>query len=65
MYIDQDSGIMIHNDDNINSMRKAGKLAAEVLDHIIPFVIPGVTTEALDKECHEFIIKNNAILKLN
>ena len=39
MYIDEDSGIMIHNNENIISMRKAGKLAAEVLDFIIPFVI--------------------------
>ena len=61
MYVDQDSGIVIHNNENIISMRKAGKLAAEVLDYIIPFVIPGVTTEKLDKKCHEFIIKNNAI----
>ena len=61
MYVDQDSGIVIHNNENVISMRKAGKLAAEVLDYIIPFVIPGVTTEKLDKKCHEFIIKNNAI----
>ena len=61
MYIDQESGIMIHNKENTISMRKAGKLAAQVLDYIQPFVIPGVTTEILDQKCHEFILKNNAI----
>jgi len=42
-------------------MRKAGKLAAEVLDMITPHVVPGVTTEELDKLCFDFITKNGAI----
>ena len=61
MYIDQDTGVMIHDKNNIIGMRKAGKLAAEVLDYITPFVKPGVTTETLDKKCYDFIIKNKAI----
>jgi len=32
-------------------MRIAGRLAGEVLDYITPFVVPGVTTDALDKLC--------------
>jgi methionyl aminopeptidase len=42
-------------------MRKAGRLAAEVLDFIVPHVVPGVTTEELDRLCHEFIVENGAI----
>lgn len=42
-------------------MRKAGKLAAETLDYITPFVVPGVTTEELDRLCHDYILANNAI----
>lgn len=42
-------------------MRKAGQLAAQTLDFITPYVKPGVTTEELDKLCHDFIIKNGAI----
>ena len=61
MYVDQDTGVMIHDQDNIIAMRKAGKLAAEVLDYITPFVKPGVTTEILDKKCYDFILKNKAI----
>ena len=61
MYIDQDTGVMIHDQDNIIAMRKAGKLAAEVLDYITPFVKPGVSTEILDKKCYDFILKNKAI----
>ncbi len=37
-------------------MRAAGRLAASVLDMIEPFVQPGVTTEELDKRCHDFIV---------
>ena len=42
-------------------MREAGNLASKVLDFIEPHVKVGVTTEELDKICHNFIISNNAI----
>jgi methionyl aminopeptidase len=53
--------ITIHKEEDFVGMRKAGKLAAEVLDHIGEFVKPGVTTDELNTICHEMIIKNNAI----
>src|ERR1700754_785092 len=37
-------------------MRVAGRLAAEVLDMIGEHVVPGVTTEELDKICHDYIV---------
>ena len=40
-----------------DKMRAAGRLAASVLDMIEPFVQPGVTTEELDKRCHDFIVE--------
>jgi len=39
-----------------DKMRAAGRLAASVLDMIESFVQPGVTTEELDKRCHDFIV---------
>jgi len=36
-------------------MRVAGRLAADVLDMIGDYVIPGVTTGELDRLCHEYI----------
>ena len=39
-----------------DKMREAGRLAASVLDMIEPFVQPGVSTEELDKRCHDFIV---------
>ncbi len=55
------SGIEIHTPADFEGMRKAGRLAAEVLDYITPYVTPGVTTEALDKLCHDYTVKHGAI----
>ena len=54
-------GIALHGPEAFAAMRRAGKLAAEVLDYIAPFCIPGVTTEELDRLCHDFILANGAI----
>ena len=54
--------INLKNKDQIAQMRIAGQLAAEVLEMITPFVIPGVSTEELDQRCHDFIVnEQNAI----
>ena len=37
-------------------MREAARLTARVLDMIEPYVRPGVTTEELDRRCHDFIV---------
>lgn len=42
-------------------MRLAGRLAAQTLDYIAPFVKPGITTHEIDRLCHEFIVGNDAI----
>jgi methionyl aminopeptidase len=43
------------DEQGIAGMRVAGKLASEVLDYLTPFVIPGVTTNAIDKLAHDYI----------
>ncbi len=53
--------IKIHKPEDFEGMRKAGKLAAQTLDFITPYVKPGVTTEELDKLCHDFITDHDAI----
>lgn len=53
--------IKIHKKEDFEKMRAAGKLAAETLDYITDFVKEGVTTNHLDKLCHDFILANNAI----
>lgn len=47
--------VTIKNAEEIEKMRVAGRLAAEVLEMIEPYVKPGVTTEELDQICHKFI----------
>jgi methionyl aminopeptidase len=41
--------------EGVAGMRVAGRLAAEVLDYLTPHVVPGVTTNALDKLAHDYI----------
>lgn len=54
--------ISINNEQDIEKMRIAGRLASEVLDYITPFVVQGVTTEKLDQLCHDYIVnEQNAI----
>lgn len=48
--------IIIKSASEIEKMRTAGKLAAEVLEMIEPYVVPGVTTDELDKICHDYIV---------
>lgn len=40
----------------IEQMRAACRLAAEVLEMIEPHVVPGVSTEELDRLCHDYIV---------
>lgn len=48
--------ISIKSEVDIAAMRVAGRLASEVLDFITPHVKAGVTTNQLDKLCHDFMV---------
>ena len=56
---------MIKTPEEIKKMRIAGKLAAEVLEMISSFVIPGISTGKLDKICHDFIIDKQLAIPAN
>lgn len=53
--------IKLYGLDAFDGMRKAGQLAASVLDFITPFVKAGVTTGELDQLCHDYICDHGAI----
>lgn len=54
--------VTIKTPEEIEKMRVAGRLAADVLDMIGPSVQAGVTTDELDRICHDFIVEQqNAI----
>jgi methionyl aminopeptidase len=53
--------IKIHGPDGFEGMRRAGRLAAECLDMLVPEVVPGVSTERLDQLAREFILDAGAL----
>ncbi len=48
--------VTIKSKEQIEKMRIAGKLASDVLDMIGPHVVAGITTDELDKICHDYIV---------
>ena len=53
---------LVKSFEEIDKMRIAGRLAAEVLEMITPHVVPGISTGELDKLCYEHIVNiQNAI----
>ena len=48
--------VTIKTPEEIEKMRVAGQLAAEVLKMIRPHVVPGITTDELDRICHDYIV---------
>ena len=57
----RDGKIKLHGPEAFEGMRKAGVLAAEALDMLVPHVVPGVTTDRLDALVLEFARAHGAI----
>jgi methionyl aminopeptidase len=57
--------ITIKSPEEQQKMREAGRLAAEVLDMIGTHVVPGVTTEELDRLCYEHIVNVQGTIPAN
>ena len=53
--------IKIHGPEGFTGMRAAGRLAAECLDMLTPFVEPGVATAKLDRLAREFTLDHGAL----
>ncbi|MBV8798678.1 MAG: type I methionyl aminopeptidase [Alphaproteobacteria bacterium] len=54
-------GAVLHGPEAFVGMRRAGRLAAEVLDLMVPEVQPGVTTAHLDRVAFEYIADHGAV----
>ena len=52
--------IKLHNQNDFEKMRKAGKLASNCLDYITDFVEPGVSTLKINELCHKFQTERGA-----
>ena len=48
--------VTIKTAEEIQKMRVAGQLTADVLHMIRPHIVPGITTDELDKICHDYIV---------
>jgi len=57
--------ITLKSPEEIEHMRVAGRLAAEVLQVVAPFVKPGVSTGELDRICHEHIVNVQGAIPAN
>ncbi len=53
--------VEIHGPEAFAAMHRAGRLAAEVLDYITPYVVPGARTADLDDMCDKFTREHGAI----
>ncbi|MBS0411176.1 MAG: type I methionyl aminopeptidase [Proteobacteria bacterium] len=53
--------IKVHGPEDFEGMRKAGRLAAECLDMLVPHVVPGVSTAELDRLAREFVLDHGAL----
>jgi methionyl aminopeptidase len=58
----RDLSSYIKTPEAIEKMRIAGKLAADVLVMIEPYVQAGVTTEELDQRCHDYIVNEQSAI---
>ena len=55
------STIKIHSAEDFEGMRRAGRVAAECLDMLTPYVKPGVVTDDLDRLARDFTLDNGAL----
>lgn len=59
------NAVKIRTAEEISKAREAGRLAAQVLHMITPHVQPGISTEAIDKLCHDYIVDELKVTPAN
>jgi len=66
--LDREAGIVgrhgaikLHGPEGFAGMRAAGRLAADILDALVPHVVPGVTTRELDDIVHRMTLDAGAV----
>src|SRR4051812_26641623 len=58
-------GVPIRSAEDLEMARHAAQLAAEVLSIVGAHVVPGVSTEALDRICHDYIVNVQGAIPAN
>ncbi len=59
--VTRDGSIKLHTEEGFDGMRKAGRLAATILDEVANLVQPGVTTESIDTAIREMMLDAGAV----
>ncbi len=57
----RDGVIKLHGEEAFAGMRKAGRLAAEILDELTAHVVPGVTTQELDDIVRDMMLAGGGV----
>jgi len=57
--------VPIRSAEELGMARRAARLAAEVLGMIETHVVPGVSTETLDRICHDYIVNTQGAIPAN
>lgn len=57
----RDGVIKLHGDEGFAGMRKAGRLAAEILDELTAHVVPGVTTQEIDDIVYDMTLAGGGV----
>ena len=59
--VGRSGAIKLHGPEAFEGMRRAGRAAAEVLDALVPHVVPGIATQAIDDFVHREMIARGGI----
>ncbi|CNG24340.1 type I methionyl aminopeptidase [Yersinia similis] len=57
--------VKIHSPAEIEMARAAGQAAAKVLEMIKPHVLAGITTDGIDRLCHDYIVNELKVIPAN
>ncbi len=57
----RNGAIKLHGPEGFEGMRKAGLLSAQILDALVPLIVPGVTTEEIDDVVRRMTLEAGAI----
>lgn len=57
----RDGAIKLWGREAFEGMHKAGRLAAETLDMLVPHMVPGVTTAEINRLVHDFIVERGGV----
>ena len=57
----RDGAIKLWGREAFEGMHKAGRLAAETLDMLVPHMVPGVSTAEINRLVHDFIVEHGGV----